>query len=150
MSDQPSKDTRLTLVRKFPVSREKVFAAWTDSKQLAQWHAPMEGFSIPRVEVDLRVGGSYQIAMVDPEGTTHTVKGKYLEVSPPEKLVYTWAFEGSPMEQKASQVTLLFEESGDQTTLTLTHELFPDTESTQKHQEGWAGCLSQLEKFLAA
>ena len=53
----------LTIKRRFNAAPEKVFAAWTDPKKLAQWMGPV-GTKTVRAECDLRVGGRYHIKMV--------------------------------------------------------------------------------------
>jgi uncharacterized protein YndB with AHSA1/START domain len=110
---------------------------------------------VPLAEVDLRVGGTYRIQMKAPDGELHTVGGVYREVAAPEKLVFTWAWEAgggcgdSENEQPAETlVTVEFREKGQSTEVILTHELFPNTESRDKHDEGWSGCLARLEKVV--
>jgi uncharacterized protein YndB with AHSA1/START domain len=68
--------------------RELVWKAWTDPAHLAKWWGP-RGFSSPRCEVDLRVGGKLHIDMQRPDGTVHPMVGEFLEVVPPERLVFT-------------------------------------------------------------
>ncbi len=68
--------------------RELVWKAWTDPAHLAKWWGP-RGFSSPRCEVDLRVGGKLHIDMQRPDGTLHPMIGEFLEVVPPERLVFT-------------------------------------------------------------
>jgi uncharacterized protein YndB with AHSA1/START domain len=68
--------------------RELVWKAWTDPVHLAKWWGP-RGFSSPRCEVDLRVGGKLRIDMQRPDGTVHPMIGEFLEVVPPERLVFT-------------------------------------------------------------
>jgi uncharacterized protein YndB with AHSA1/START domain len=115
---------------------------------LKRWFAPSEAFKTPRVEVDLKVGGHYLIHMITPEGTDHIVVGKYLEIKAPEKLVYSWAWQGSPMEQSPTRVTVEFIPKGKETEVVLTHEQFSDAEIRDKHQQGWTGCLDRLQRFL--
>lgn len=157
--DSPA--TTLHLTRTFTASREKVFRAWTDPEALKRWHAPADDFSTPHVEVDLRVGGRYRIEMKDPQGESHVVTGVYREITPPEKLVFTFGWEGGQGcggEQVGdigeTVVTIVFEAQGQgqgqgmATKVTLTHELFPTSEIRDKHSMGWTGCLDRLAKAL--
>lgn len=148
-------DTALQLSRTFPVPREKVFRAWTDPKELMRWFAPSDDFTTPLVETDLRVGGKYRIQMKSPDGELHTVIGTYREVVVPEKLVFTWAWEGSvtcggsgPDESRETLVTVQFHQRGTATEITLTHEFFQSSEERDKHNQGWSGCLDRLEKTV--
>ncbi len=68
--------------------RELVWKAWTDPAHLAKWWGP-RGFANPRCEVDLRVGGALHIDMQRPDGTIHAMTGRFLEIVPPERLVFT-------------------------------------------------------------
>jgi len=147
--------TTLQISRTFQANREKVFQAWTTAEALKQWFGPTDDFTIPLAEVDLRVGGKYRIQMKAPDGELHTVGGVYREVAPPEKLVFTWTWEAgggcgdSEKEHPAETlVTVEFREKGQRTEVLLTHELFPNTESRDKHNEGWSGCLTRLAKVV--
>jgi uncharacterized protein YndB with AHSA1/START domain len=68
--------------------RELVWKAWTDPEHLAQWWGP-RGYSSPRCEVDLRVGGKLRIDMQNPDGSVRPMIGQFLEIVPPERLVFT-------------------------------------------------------------
>jgi uncharacterized protein YndB with AHSA1/START domain len=151
----PKPDTALQITRIFTAAREKVFKAWTDPRELKRWFAPSDDYSVPIAEVDLRVGGKYRLQMKAPNGDAHTVSGTFREVTVPERLVYTWAWEetascmGSGSDaQKATLVTVEFHDRGKTTEVVLTHELFPDTTARDKHSEGWTACLNQLAKML--
>ena len=139
--------TTLQLKRIFKASREKVFKAWTDPKQMKQWIIPQDGFSVPHAVVDLRVGGKYRIEMLSPEGICHTAVGKYLEIAVPERLVFTWFWENRP-EEGETLVTIEFYEQDGSTEVVLTHELFQNEAVRNDHSKGWSGALGQLTKFL--
>ncbi len=140
-------ETTLNLKRTFNAPREKVFQAWTDPNALKEWFHGMDDWTTPVHEIDLQVGGKYRLGMQPPDGDTpYVAYGTYREVQPPEKLVYTWSWEGQdPME---TLVTVEFREVGDSTEVELTHERFPNAEERDKHNEGWVGCLDQLSKLL--
>ncbi len=67
--------------------RELVWTAWTDPIQLAKWWGP-RGFSSPRCELDLRVGGKLRVDMQHPDGTVRPMVGEFLEIVRPERLVF--------------------------------------------------------------
>ncbi len=149
MSDtELTTETSLQLKRIFNAPREKVFKAWTNSKQMKQWIIPQDGFSVPNVEVDFRVGGNYRIEMLSPEGVCHTAVGKYREIVAPEKLVFSWFWENRP-EEGETLVTVEFYEQGNSTEVVLTHELFQNETVRDDHVTGWSGALNQLAKFLS-
>jgi uncharacterized protein YndB with AHSA1/START domain len=141
-------DTSLTIRRTFPVARERVFRAWTDPAALRQWSCPI-GFTISTAEVDLRVGGRYRMAMHPPEsGEPSVAYGTYREINPPERLVYTWQWEGGEMGE--TLVTVEFRDLGGETEVVLVHEMFPAADVRDLHNQGWAACLEHLAQALPA
>jgi uncharacterized protein YndB with AHSA1/START domain len=98
------------------------------------------------VEIDLRSGGRYRLSMEDPAGVLRSVGGEYVEVDPPRRLVYTWAWESHDAETDAATlVTVEFRElSPDETAVILTHTGFADGERRDLHREGWELCLANL------
>jgi uncharacterized protein YndB with AHSA1/START domain len=82
-------DDSLRVSRVIAAPRERVFAAWIDADSLRRFMCPGGG-TVPRVELEPRVGGSFRIDMQHKDKDelwVHT--GTYLEVSPPERLVFT-------------------------------------------------------------
>jgi len=141
-------ETTLRLKRIFNAPRDRVFRAWTDPKELKRWCAPTEEYTTPIAEVDLRVGGKYRIGMKPGnQEVMYVATGVYREVKPPEKLVFSWSWEGEP-QSRETLVTLEFRDIGKSTELILLHEFFPDEATREKHNEGWIGCLNQLATRL--
>ena len=149
---------KLQLTRVFDAPRELVFKAWTDANQFQQWFgaAACDGASLKSLKTDARVGGKYRIQVRKDDGEFYTTVGIYRELKPPERLVFTWAFEkdGSgeefgEVEPPEMLVTLECKARGKQTELILTHEKFASIESRDRHNEGWGRCLDSLGKFVA-
>ena len=140
-SDTPT----LRLERTFAAPRERVFRAWTDPAELARWFAPTDEHTTKVIALEARVGGTYRVEMHAPSGNVHTVTGTFREVRPPERLVFTWTWEGKDMGE--TLVTLEFRDRGGSTDLVLTHELFPTQEARDEHSRGWDGCLRRLAKL---
>jgi uncharacterized protein YndB with AHSA1/START domain len=138
----------LHLTRTFPAPREEVFRAWTEPELIRQWfggrHAPL-----PRqVEVDLRVGGSYRISFKPPAYRSVHVVGEFLEVEPPERLVYTFRWEGMLVDYGEMVVTVEFRDLGGSTELALTHEHQRVRSARAFHRWGWTGSLERLGRLL--
>jgi len=132
----------LRLTRVVPARRDVVFRAWTDPEALRRWWVPFEGMTVPAAEVDLRPGGRYRLTMRNAQGEEFHLSGVYREVRPPERLVYTWRWDGT--DDGETLVTVDFEASGARTLLHLTHERFPDDAVRDRHGAGWAGVLDRL------
>jgi uncharacterized protein YndB with AHSA1/START domain len=136
----------LTLNRRFNAAPEKVYAAWTQPAQIAQWFGPDAG-GVQRAETDLRTGGRFTIVFNTEDGEEHQVNGVYREVVRNKKLVFTWAWRSTP--ERESLVTVLIEPDGDGSLLTLIHEQFFDEAARDRHSHGWTGSLDKLERYLA-
>jgi uncharacterized protein YndB with AHSA1/START domain len=81
-------------------------------------------------------------------GNVHSVVGRYVFIKPPERLAFTWNWEGSPAID--TLVTIDFASQGNSTLVTMTHEKLPTPESREQHEKGWIGCMSRLERKFAA
>ena len=138
----------LRLSRSFAAPRDRVFRAFTAPTQLVKWWGP-KGFTTPGCTLDVRAGGAWQTVMRSPEGKDHIVSGVYREIIPPERLVFTWAWQEDGGRGHETLVTIeLFETPGG-TRLELTHEGFESEDSLGRHRHGWAGCFDCLEEALA-
>jgi uncharacterized protein YndB with AHSA1/START domain len=146
VSDTRIETATLRLERSFDASPEAVFDAWTSPEVLRRWWAAGGDWRTPVAEVDLRVGGGYRLSMESPEaGALHTVRGEYLEVSRPERLVYSWCWEeDSAQPGHVSTVAVEFREDGERTTVVLEHSGLESSDSSEKHRVGWEGCLENL------
>ena len=130
----------LELERVLPASPSDVFAAWTTPESMARWMSPR---GPAEAEVDLRVGGSFRVIMVEADRLEHI--GEYLEVDPPRRLVFTWI---SPYTgPEPSVVTVQLHPHGDGTRLVLIHEQLP-AEVVGGHRDGWGGMLERLEEVV--
>jgi uncharacterized protein YndB with AHSA1/START domain len=145
--EQLSPEATLKLRRTFQAPRERVFRAWTDPLELGRWFAPSEEYSTLVPVLELQVGGKYRVEMHHKDGNVHKVSGTYREIKPPEKIVFTWAWEHDP-EMNESLVTIEFRDLGPSTEILLTHEHLPNVEQRDKHEHGWNGCINQLANYL--
>ena len=139
----------LTIVRVFDAPREAVWQAWTDPEPLAQWFGP-RGISTPRdkIRMDLRPGVVASLVMVDDaSGEEYPNSGTYLEVAPPERLV--WKDDGYPDGTGAGTVTITLRDLGGKTELTL-HAVADFTEPMRAQAEvGWGSSFDKLAELLA-
>lgn len=140
----------LELEHRYAVPRERVFEAWTNPEVLKRWWAAAPSGETPLADVDAREGGSYRLSMRTDTGDVHTVRGEYREISPPERLAYTWSWEEGPDAAMAgSESTLVvveFLEDGDGTLVKLTHSGFASDEIRGMHAQGWEAVLANLER----
>lgn len=126
--------------RRIAAPARVLFEAWLDPASIAAWMLPFDT-TLTEAQTDPEVGGSYRIVMHQPDGKTVEHIGKYLEIDPPRRLVFTWA---SPATQhKDSLVTIEFVESDGATEVSLTHEQLPEF-MAQAHVGGWTSALEKL------
>jgi uncharacterized protein YndB with AHSA1/START domain len=138
----------LRLSRSFQAPREAVFRAFTDPAEMAKWWGP-KGFTVPVCELDARPGGAWRTCMRDPDGGVYCVGGVYREVVPPQRLVFTWAWEDDGKPGHETLVVIELATRGGGTTLTLTQQRFETIEGRDKHAQGWSSSFDCLDAYLA-
>ena len=127
---------------------EKAFAAWTSPAQITRWWGPA-GATCPEAHVDLRAGGEYRIANRFPDGRVVWIRGRFLTIEPPHRLVYTWRVEGNPMQLADELVTVSFEpRTPGATEIVVVHERIANEDQRRSHEHGWAACMDGLVAFL--
>lgn len=133
-------DRTLVLRRRFSAPPARVFRAWTEPSELVKWWGP-GGFTVPLCEMDVREGGAYRTCMRSPAGEDHYLRGVYLEITPPTRLVFTWAWEQGDTVGDETLVTVELNEVRGGTELVLTHSGFATTEARDRHNMGWSSSL---------
>jgi uncharacterized protein YndB with AHSA1/START domain len=141
-----AEDRVLRLEREFRAPPERVFAAFTDPKLLAQWWGP-EGMTCPVCEIDLRVGGRYRTCMRGDSGD-HWLSGVYREIVPPRRLVFTWAWEQSGARGHETVVEIDFAPAGPHTRIRLVQREFESEAARDQHRGGWTSTFTCLDRFL--
>ena len=143
-------DLEVVISRAVDAPRELVWAAWTDPAHLPHWYGA-KGWTLPVCEIDLRVGGAYRFVHAGPAAQQMTSSGVYQEVSAPERLVCTEAYEGVEGE---SVNTVTFAESGPGTLVTIelrypTREI-RDAMLETRMREGMEEGFQRLDEFVAS
>ena len=151
--------TQLVIERTLTASPERVFDAFTNPEQLTQWWWP-RGFICPAAEVDLRVGGTYRLAMEWPNFVptenqfSHYMGGEYYEIERPHRLVMSGrAVNEEQGELFATLIEVTFEAHNGGTALTVRQSYFeplPPPEAMAGAEQGWAEQLDKLEQLLAS
>lgn len=147
--EEPGVPFALRTRRTYAAPRDRVFGAWITPEAVRHWfiHDPSDWVGAP--EIDARPGGHYRFT-VKYLGVTFTIHGTYLEVRPPERLVFTWEWQDDPLleEDGDSLVTVEFHEKGGATEVVLTHEKLPSEAARREHAQGWEGCLDKFEPLV--
>ncbi len=116
-------DREIRIERIFNASRDRVWRAMTDPKLVAQWWGRGNKVVVERFEVER--GGRWRFVEHAPEGV-HGFEGRYREVSPPQRIVQTFEWDGMPGHVIVETMTL--EDLGDGRTKLVTVSLFHTAE----------------------
>ena len=137
--------------RIFDAPRALVFQMWTDPKHLAQWWGPT-GFTTTTSAFDMRPGGMWRFVMHGPDGRDYENRITFEEVVPPERIVYRHGG-GDDVEPVQFRTTVLFEDLGDKTRLTMRGQFPSAAERDRVIREygadtGLAQTLARLAEYL--
>ena len=134
----------LVISRTLKAPPARVYEAWTDPQLARRFLCPND-ITVGDATFDVRAGGRYRIAMINPDGETYVAHGTYREVVPERKLVMTWEWEeDDPRRVHQSLLTVEFAPHADGTELTLTHENLANLESRERHGEGWNAIIEKM------
>ncbi|TGP20162.1 ATPase [Mesorhizobium sp. M1D.F.Ca.ET.184.01.1.1] len=140
-------ERELIITRTFNGPARVVFAAWTRPELFIRWWAAKStGVPMLSCEMDVRVGGRYRVEFGHDASESMAFVGKYLEVIPNSRLVWT-----NEESEDGAVTTVTFEEKGDKTLLVL-HELYPSKEALDEAIAGMEGGMpeqfEQLDELL--
>jgi uncharacterized protein YndB with AHSA1/START domain len=145
----PHEVTAIRIERTFRAPAERVFEAWTSAEMLRRWYPPGSDWDTPVAAVDLRVGGKLRVVMRSPSGEEFGGGGEYREITPPSRLVFTWAWDRPDLGGGTQLVEVDFIDRLDGTTwVVLTNRGRFDEPSRRSHREGWEGSFDNLDRVL--
>ena len=108
-------DTEIMMTRVFDAPRELVFEAHTSAEHMRNWWGPRK-YETVSAEVDFRAGGKWRVVHRGPDGDEYAFRGEFREIVPPERIVWTFEYEGAPGQIAVERLT--FDEHDGKTTLT--------------------------------
>ena len=142
-------DREVVVTRTFDAPARLVFEAWTEPELFKQWWVPRSmGMTLRSCELDARTGGEYRLVFGDDPENPMAFFGKYLDVVPNQRIVWTNEETGAD----GSVTTVTFEEKNGRTTLVMS-ELYPTKEALDAvgtgAQEAMNETFGQLDELLA-
>jgi uncharacterized protein YndB with AHSA1/START domain len=143
-------DREVAIERVFDAPRDRVFAVYTDPDLIPQWWGRYEDTTtVDKMEV--KPGGDWRFITADSSGEEQAFRGRFREVTPPERIVWTFEWEGMP--GYVSVETITFEDLGGRTKVTST-SLFHTAEEAQGMvdsgmEEGVVEMYARLDELLA-
>jgi uncharacterized protein YndB with AHSA1/START domain len=117
-------EREIRVERVFDAPRDRVFAVYTDPELIPEWWGPHDTTTVVD-RMDVRAGGGWRFVVRSSDGTETGFRGTYREVTPPERIVQTFEWEGMPGHVSVETATL--EDLGDRTKVTTT-SIFHTTE----------------------
>jgi uncharacterized protein YndB with AHSA1/START domain len=140
---------RAEVRRHLAAAPDRVFAAFSSGRVVAQWLTPSPEVKLTVMELDFREGGSYRFAYDTPEGQRMLVGGVYRKIEPPSRLVFSWLIDPPDIHAGIeSQVTVSITPSASGCDLVVVHERFGRADANERHAQGWAGAIEQLQQLL--
>ena len=145
-------DREIVIARLIDAPRTRVFNAWTDPQQVVQWWGP-RGFTTTTHKMEVRPGGVWRFVMHGPDGRDYQNKITYLEIVPPERLVYKHGGD-EDLERVSFQTTVTFNAEGNKTRVTM-RAVFPTSEKRDRvikeygALEGGEQTLARLDEHVA-
>lgn len=143
-------DRELVVTRTFDAPPSIVFKAWSQPELFRRWWMPrsVTGVSLVACDMDVRTGGKYRLEFgADGSADTMAFYGKYLDVVPNERIVWT-----NDEGEEGAITTVTFEAQGDKTLLHF-HEIYPSKEALEEAMQGSAAGLpeqlDQLDELLS-
>ncbi|HVX95153.1 MAG TPA: SRPBCC family protein [Polyangia bacterium] len=140
-------ERELVVTRTFDGPARIVFEAWTKAELFKRWWVPKSaGLNLLSCEMDVRVGGGYRLVFGLDGSKTMAFFGKYLEVTPHSRLVWT-NDEGG---EGGAVTTVTFEEKAGKTLLVM-HELHASKEALDAalgSYDGMDETFGQLDELL--
>jgi uncharacterized protein YndB with AHSA1/START domain len=134
----------VVITQVFDAPRELVWKALTDPELMPQWGGPKE-YVITIDKMDVRSGGKWRYVQRGPDGSASAFHGVYKTVTPPERLVDTWEWEGMPGQAALETITL---EEQDGATKVMTTEEFQTAEDRDRAlQEMSEGAIESGERL---
>lgn len=138
-------DLELVVTRVFDGPARIVFEAWSKPELFQRWWVPKSiGVPLRACEMDVRTGGGYRLEFGHDAANAMAFFGKYIEVTPPSKIVWTNEEAG-----EITVTTVTFEDRGGKTLLTFS-ELYPTKEACDEAITGSAAGLPEQFEQLDA
>lgn len=145
----------LTLTRVFDAPRELVYEAFSNPEHARQWMGP-RGFTATHFEQDARPGGKWRACLHqtgDWNGGNYPdlwQGGVFKEVLPPERVVYTFAWEGQGGQPtRETLITITFTALDDDKTRMDFHQAFFDSIGQRDgHNQGWSSSFDRLNDYV--
>ena len=145
MESKTVSKNEIRVERLFDADIKLLWKAWTDPQLIKLWFGSDPNGTVEKVEIDLRIGGSYRITFKDSDQSEHSCKGKFLSIQEYTMLKYSWEWESEP--GHIAELTVNFQAVGNKTKIVLEHKNL-NPASHHAYAKGWNGGFDKIERML--
>ena len=150
MTERTVQHSTIVVERTYNVSPARVFAAWSNPAERAQWDVPGDDRAIAEYQQDFRVGGR-EAGRFGPKGDLkYSTEGRYLDIVPNARIVSAGTMLSGEMRTSATLCTieLLVDGAGTRLILTDQSAFFDGREKPADRESGWGSILNKLTAYL--
>jgi uncharacterized protein YndB with AHSA1/START domain len=122
-----------------------IWKAWTDPQMVRQWFGSDPNGKVLNVNLDISIGGYFEITFIDSDGTGHTCFGNYMDIKTHSILKFTWSWKSEPGHMSFVTIILLSEPDG--TLMKFEHSNI-DSVSAHNYEVGWRNTFRKLDRLL--
>ena len=141
LTDDRPRQRELVIERVFDAARELVFRMWTEPKHMTKWWGPRD-YPAGEINADVRPGGKYRHCLISSAGDMSLwLYGTFQEIVPPERLVFTFAWEEEGERGLETVVTIVLKDEGNKTRMLFRQSPF-------QSQVAWVDGFSNAGVFV--
>lgn len=135
----------MTVHRRLSAPPKVVWRAWTEPDLMKLWFGSDPVGKGVSAQADLRVGGSFEVTFRNSDGTEFTPSGRYLEVEPFRRLVFTWIWKDKPDAEE--RISVEFHPEDRETRMVFDHSQI-DPATSHNYEVGWNTCFDKLARVV--
>ena len=155
MEERSVTHSTFVIERSYPVSPERVFAAFADPAKKRRWHGEHESMAVEEFEMNFRVGGRDRVRYRFKEGSPFpgaplVNESSYQDIVPNRRVVIAYTMTIGDRRISASQATFELSPTAKGTDLIFTEQgaFFEGADGPQRREEGWGKLLDKLAREL--
>jgi uncharacterized protein YndB with AHSA1/START domain len=141
---------QIVITRSFDAPREQVYKAFTDPDAVARWWGQRDNETLVD-ELEARPGGRWRFVQRSGDGNEHGFHGVYHEATAPERIVYTFEYEGMPGHVLLETITLEEQDGKTHMTDSSVFQSVADRDGMLQSgmESGAAESMDRLDEYLA-
>lgn len=145
----PPDKRELVVTRVFDAPPALLFKVWTDPSHFMRWWGPRR-HPVAHLEMDVRPGGAWRGCLrAKDDGAELWQGGTFLEVAPPHRIVFTFAWDEDGERGLENLVSVTFADEIGKTRMTLRQTPFRSMAEREGHREGWSSSFDRLDDHIA-